>query len=362
MVAVNARRLRELRHKKRMSQDNLASEAKVTKRQIQRLERQSEAETVNVRERTAKRLAGALGVQEHDLLNPILEQDAGGRAVRAVVSAPPVTVAVSIDPVAAQCVDLVCLHYGVSPRDILSIAPALFVLAAEESLNERRRALAELRVKTFQPDDPVYDNDLVDDSALDFFEAMIEDVDIKGSEAYSIAHSDLSGRLAPNYRHQNNSDGTESCFSRDDFSFFLENLIQSKQASFTDGAVRCSRLNNPNSFIEHYWRTRMPAIRVLRSRMSQIAGGDPASRRALDEGWVRVSEIPLELMDSARTSERISKIRDLYAERTAFNRQGSDIGVQGVTPDFERMTGAAEAPDGDASSHETDEGNQGGAL
>lgn len=311
MPEINVQKLKNVRENRGLSQSALAKKSRVTKRQIQRLEQRNDSETVTVREHTLKRLARALGVRE-ETLSTAPDEDGDTTQSRNPWHAPMATVATSIDPVAAQCLDLVCNHYRVTARDVISIAPALFVLAAEDSLIKRRKTLAEHRQKINTANSPT---DFGLDGTNDFTEWqmwLLGDHETEGSEDYSIAQADLTGRLGSIRLGDEYDDFDHEQI--DEFCDYLSDLVVAKLPELPLGTFAPS-FRNQMDLHDHYSQTKMLQLRVLRHKLSQIAGGDSDARKALDDGWVRVSEIPPELHDAIHTSERVEWIKWMYAKR-----------------------------------------------
>ncbi len=134
---INTNTLRTLRKRRGWSQAVLAEKCGCRPEQISRWER-SESSTPRYRLRTA--LAKALGVEWKDLTRPL--PDDGRKAGDA--QREKVQLNVRIDQRERNALSLVCLRYGVQPAEVVTLAPLLFLITAEQSLAWRRRNLGAL--------------------------------------------------------------------------------------------------------------------------------------------------------------------------------------------------------------------------
>ena len=134
-MQVNPQYLQQLRKQKRLSRAKLATLSRVSEKQIQRLEDPQEASD-KVRKVTLKRLAKALGVNPEKLTAPQTPLPTAENPARiSSVLLPGVSLAYA----------LIKRHYGISPSQIINMAPLFFTLLAEGSLAWRRKELAELQ-------------------------------------------------------------------------------------------------------------------------------------------------------------------------------------------------------------------------
>ena len=122
---IDAQSLKALRSGKGWSRRQLADRSSVSERQLARLE--TARESVPVRMTTFKRIADALGTDGGKLSgassvtrNPEKLEDVGLR--------------VRVSPQLQLAYDLVSFRYGPTRREIVELAPLLFVLLAEGSL------------------------------------------------------------------------------------------------------------------------------------------------------------------------------------------------------------------------------------
>ena len=131
---INPNAIKNARKKRGLTQQELAdairAKAKAgTKDTVSRWER---GKSSTVRPYIRKALCEVLGVKWEDLTSPISQPSD--------IFLDP-TVKVSISERARAALRLVAVRYQIPPREVLDIAPLLFLLAAERSLLERKRRL-----------------------------------------------------------------------------------------------------------------------------------------------------------------------------------------------------------------------------
>ena len=135
---VNPNVVRQLREDKRLARTRLAMKAKLSERQLRRIE-ESEAPTVPVRDNTLMNLARALEVEPSVLSGESPAPRVTPRQVPAERSA----IRAMIEPKARLGYTLLKQRYGVNATDLINMAPLFFTLLAEGSLAWRREQLAD---------------------------------------------------------------------------------------------------------------------------------------------------------------------------------------------------------------------------
>ena len=130
---INPQALQAARKRRGLSQQQLADAIRCTKDTVSRWER---GKASRVRSHLRKRLPEALRVTWEQLTKP---------ADRSANLSDGPTIKVSIGEHARTPLQLAAVRYKVRPRDILELAPLLFVIIAERSLLERERRLEEMR-------------------------------------------------------------------------------------------------------------------------------------------------------------------------------------------------------------------------
>ncbi len=128
MTVVDRKALREARRKKGWTQIELSEATTIDVSTISRIER---GKPVRVRGRTLEAIAKALDVAQENLRRaPEAERD---------------TIKIDLTYVARNALTLVAQRYGITPEKVVEVAPLLFFIAAEQSLQERQERIAELR-------------------------------------------------------------------------------------------------------------------------------------------------------------------------------------------------------------------------
>ena len=294
--------LAELRKRKGWSRRQLAEAARVSPQMIERAERQSGP--VNVRERTSQRLARALGVEESVLR--------GETPVQPAMPTPDQwSITVRSAPALRLAYELVERRYGATPKDLFVLAPALFTLLAELSLEWRRSKLEQAREANRTLHKLGESN-----ATLYFAKDRYQQAFDRGlaTEAASIKKGDLLGREVWD------EEGMQSWeFTEDDvmtvtpFADYLEELAEKVDRpdvlQFHDLLLVDQGLD--------VWGANPYA--VCRGDLDEIAGGSRHARWALEWGNARISEIPEELMSEEAKERRAdwlaSKLEDDVREK-----------------------------------------------
>ena len=132
--------LKAARKRRGMSQEQLADAVGCTKDTISRWERGASS---RVRSHLREPLCHTLGVRWEKLTEPPKPESGIPGYVR---------INLPIGRGANASLHLVAERYSVRPRDVLELAPLLFLIVAERSLLERERRLEELRTKLYEAD------------------------------------------------------------------------------------------------------------------------------------------------------------------------------------------------------------------
>ena len=176
-LEINPQSLRALREAKRLSRRQLAAKSRVSERQLARLESSRKA----VRSTTFKRIAEALGTDSEKL---------SGASPLQPAPAPPedVHVGLRVSPQLRLAYDLVRLRYGPTRKQIVELAPLLFVLLAEGSLAWRKKRVGEVdelvhRLYELGKDSQLYFAKYVEDvceAAMEVEKTSIRSADVLG--------------------------------------------------------------------------------------------------------------------------------------------------------------------------------------
>lgn len=286
---VDPKRLKHLRHMRGdLSQAALAKKAGVNKQTVYRLEKERRP----INQKTLVRLSSALEVDPDVLTGvkslPTTDQPLGEPADDSTyqLKAP-------LDASKRNAFSLAALRYKVSVSRIVELAPFLFVLAAEGSLNQRREKVGELEnaldsiadLKSKFPHLPAH----ITYARGDAEEAI-------QAEKTSIAACDIYAEAIPNniYWDDENFDSEQD----NPFARYLKELSAS-----TEGAANLDGLNS-RSFTSY---------EVCRDQAITLAGGDESLADEIVNGFVVIHKIPRELLKEDATAARVEWIRSTIA-------------------------------------------------
>lgn len=303
MPKIDPHRLRELRGG--MSRKKLADRARVSERQIRRLE-SDPGRSRPVREHTLNQLAEALDVDSGVLTGELPPPESGN------VEAPDagrVQIGAQIPPKARLAYDLVKRRYGVSMTEIIGVAPLFFVLLAEGSLARRRKKHREAS-DTVQRLDEIWSESVlgtdgggvqVSLNALDAEEESIEKTDIFGR---LYVKGDYRWFLTP---------------AQDDnpFAAYLRELSKSfdKRGAVDVGDLR---YGSPSRF---------PDYDLWSDEIDRMANSSPDARRTLELGFARLSDIPDELMGEDSGEKRAAWLEEKLPDDFRDLKEGSPKAV-----------------------------------
>ena len=304
LLKVDPERLRVLRGRKRLSRSQLARKSHVSQRQIQRIEDLS-ASNGSVREQTLARLASALNVEREVLT---------GAAPMPKDSMPKpdterVQTGVAVSPEVHLAYSLVKRRYGVTATDIINMAPLFFVLLAEGSLAWRREKLAELeeaadRMTEIGANTP----------HLGYANCAYRIEESTPAERRSIEKPDLFGRdLSEDLYNL----GGEP-FQTNPFANYLSELADDLDNLDVDASVG-----------EDF-----PDYKVCGGDLRAITGNSWVAQKALELGYVRLADVPQELMaDDATAARRMwledkapREVRESWERRPRLKLKGMDEG------------------------------------
>ena len=315
-VNVHPATLSILRNWRGLTRRALAIETGISERQLSRIEK-SRTPTP-VRKATAKRLARVLDVEDlssddtgelqwpSDLLNAGLE--GWWRAP------PKVQMSGRVSHHVRLAYDLVQNRYEVSARELMVLAPLMFVLLAEGSLAWRRRRLQDV--------EDVFDrlSELGAASETDarqlYFTHYSVDIDAGYHlEKESIELGDVAGEKVRN-------DTSVDLHGREDVYPFEDYLKTFASESGRGDLVEFTR---GGRFIpDPFWGTE--PYRLFPGWLEDLTGGSDHARWALEYGDVRFTDIPDELMSEDARDERVAwlesrlsdEVKNLMDSTTSF--------------------------------------------
>ena len=291
---INPECLRELRKRKNLSRRELAEKSGISERQIVRLET-SDA-VVPVRPTTLKKLAGALGVDGEVLAGNLKVFDP-----EPVHHSQDIQLSNKISSQVRLAYDLVKLRYGASQKDIINLAPLLFVLLAEGSLDWRRQYLKEVeetmeRLKAFG-----------EERKHLYFTYQQENLELGfEAEAESIKAVDLRGDTLRNRDDDNLMFDVEALYEVAPFADYLSKLSEDFGIS---GIVDFG-----SGVTDEPWGTE--PYQLCRNALDKITGGSEQALWALEYGDVRLFDIPKELLSEQADDSRVKWLENKLSDKT----------------------------------------------
>lgn len=281
MAILSGKALAEARRKKGWTQDELSKATKVDVSTISRIER---GKPTRARSNTLNALAKALEVHPESLCPT-------AKSERDVIK-------LRIGPAARNALALVARRYAISRESIVEIAPLLFFIAAEQSLQKRQKHIAKVRdaagdlfdlysgIRHLPPYWP-------DEGAVSSEEQSIKIRDLFGKKVLVDAQHFIIGDLAEDY------DEAE----QDPFVAFLrDNLAQVSNSREAAESV---------SWTPGLW----PSYSICTEEAADLVGNDEEATIAIVSGAAALHEMPKgspEQRAEWARAERDRKDSDLY--------------------------------------------------
>ena len=299
-MKIDPERLSRLRKKNEFSRPQLAKRSGISERTIQRLESKSESKQCQkTHEHTVNRLAKALGVRAGVLTGELPFRESGKEPA---YGSERVQISAQIAPKVRLAYDLIKRRYGVSPAEIINMAPLFFALLAEGSLAWRREKLKEVEEAIYRLEsiDGVwsfgFDNatSVVAYDGVSIEENSIDKADLFGEHLFSSLTIDVS--FDP--------------YEDNPFASYLRKLKDELDiAGVVDVDSGKLRFGVPLKF---------PDYDICRDELDRITNGSdfaPAlARMALKIGAARLSEIPEELMAEDASEKRAQWLEDKLSD------------------------------------------------
>lgn len=278
-------RLKQIRDRRALSQEELAGKAGLNKQTVYRLERGGRPTRLG----TLARLSQALDV-EADVLTGEKPIPALGDQPGKPVDDEKFQLRFRFDGATRNAYSLAKLRYNVSLRNIAELAPFLFVVVAEMSL-QRRRARLEQFESALKEAGALVKN--FPHLQMNKFEITESEDEAVSAEQASIAARDIFAESLP---------GT-ICPDWEPNPFF--HLLQELTTSIGDVA----KMESASSYFADY--------AVCPDEALALAGGDKTIAAELQSGQVLIHDIPRDLMPGGRTAERMDWLRTKIAENEA---------------------------------------------
>lgn len=281
MPNINLDTLKYFLQQRGMKQVDLINKSKVGKATISRI---FSGAVKKQNPNTAKEIAEVLGVSIEDLCAPVDKaaiqnaklREMGVQMLRATLSGEK-----------WWNYDMVSRRYGISIKDQLDFAPTAIMILAEASLAERRKNLAEIEAGIAKVEDNTPDH-------LRMRIPMNHAEEVIWNERASIEKRDIFGKMV-------SLDGIEFGFDPDDgnpFADFIGKMIETFGAPIE---IYKDYLGMPDTGLWEY--------QIAPAEMERITGGDPRATMALNRVYVRLRDIPEDLMPDDQTETRVAWLR-----------------------------------------------------
>jgi len=310
---------RTLRH---LSQADLATASKVSKKTISRIET-GEAKPDGIRQNTVEGLAKALDITPEALARSPQADRQDARSVddrlRSIRMRKIVDI---IEQRKALEYELVAQRYDIPMRALFEVMPLCFTLLAELSLKKRRQRLEDLD-KAFDGYAMLLPKHLPHGHVAysDFEKAT-------GDEEDSIASNDLFGAKLP---EDDWSNAYQYGFDPQDSNPFFD-FLRELADDLEDEIVELEGVNLPSL---------LPEYSVCDGDFGRLTSGDQRARFALLRGYAHVADIPQKLRGDDASAERTAWLADRVPEdkwveeekRNAdFSAMLADLGIDDLLP------------------------------
>ncbi|WP_406721602.1 helix-turn-helix transcriptional regulator [Thioclava litoralis] len=300
-MQIKPKRVRTLRENKGWSPETLAERTSklkgedgrslaVSAKTIRRLEG---GQKHRPRANTLCGLAKALGVERGVLTGDQPMPDER----RPENSKPSVQIAALIRPRYRLAYALTKQRYGVPASALIEMAPLLFTLLAEGSLRRRRELLARAREAI-----AVLNGQHDAAGRLAYGLAAYRAEDIADGEEASIEASDVFGRMIPEGSYDASADPDATNPFADYLKHLSDDLDATARVEVEEGTAWADA---PDGF---------PAYAVCRTDLDRIVASSPRARFGLEQGHVRLADMPDELLADHATAERVRWIEERVPE------------------------------------------------
>lgn len=303
-MQIDPKTMRELRDRAGMTQAQLGERAKVAARTIQRIE--TSHGMYQCRQHQAESIAKALGTTPAVL--------AGGKrsveeqtALLKKAGLKPLRMIVKEDY--SFYLGMIELTYGVQWRDVVELAPLLFVIVAERSLAERLAAANELQAALDALIAPK------GHPQLTFMNATGEFEDALASERDSIAAKDIFAAKVSEFADEIGG----IAFNRNPFTETVKRMV----ADCKSDVLKIASMSD----VEREWPLGIE-INAFTTQLENLTGGDPIAIDALIGPEARhVTDIPKELLTDDRRDDRIRWLNDQVSigRREVLERQKEQL-------------------------------------
>lgn len=310
---INPRTLRNWREWKGLSRRQVSALSGISERQIARIE--SSRANVSVHGKTSRGLARALDVCAEQLAtdkDPVPNSSwlktymNEGWLKEAQLSA-------RVNPHVRLAYDLVARRYGISIKEMLVLAPLLFVLLAEASLAWRRQMLQEIKaamdhLASFGRNEDQF-----------YFTQYMAGVD-EGyfAEKESVTEGDVSGKIVR--ESAQSGFGPEEAAYAKPFESYLRKLVKDLEI---DHLVEFhvnpfdSPILQDEAGSDSYWGLEQ-AYSIDTATLDEITGGSKCALMALRFGHTRLNAMPDELAADSAKDSRVTWLEDKVPDNLKY--------------------------------------------
>ena len=293
-MRINPSQLTALRKRKGLSQTQLSTRAKISSRQLARLERSEVSAGRTARDRTINNLAEALDVEPGVLTGEMPMPEASARSSREGGPSRHRQVSAWVHPNVGLAYTLIKRRYGVSLTTLVNAAPLMFVLLAEGSFAWRREKLKEVEEATERL------NNSGSQHLLSTFGGADRAANGASAERQSIESRNLFG------------EDVLECLVEDGFPFASTNPFAEY---LSDLAVKIDDQDIVDVATVGWIADRgalknFPEFRICNGDMDKFTGGSERLELALRIGFLRVDHMPEELL-----TDETAEARQQWLER-----------------------------------------------
>lgn len=278
--------VKHLRETRRYTQAEFAKMAGISKDALSRIER-GKPKGTRPRQKTLENLAKAFDVKPEMLTGemPLLDSEDDNRTYL-----PRSSLGVRIDGTIDNAFVLVAERYRIPVERIVELAPFLFVLAAERSLDQRRQRLTALKEML--------------DRANDMAESILDQP--RMIELDADTHDWICTEEVSIYNRNILMEDLEFRRGKEEYFFgFCENnpFVRSLQKDAPDPAIAEINLVSSEGV----------RMRVGRAEAMRHAENDEALATDIQDGWVILREMPVVLQKESAGQERLIWLREQVA-------------------------------------------------
>ena len=304
MGHIHPRKLKFVRESRNMSQAQLADASDVSQKQISRLEKSDEHESLNkCHGKTIQKLSSTLNVPEEELATPP-EGDDERRAKNLGFK----RISFFLSEQDRLNYRFLEERYGVKSLDILRAAPLLFLVTAEMSLAERREGLA-----AFEDALGCVPGEFL--SHLGDVVIGLSNAEAAGLvEARSVKECDLSGKVIRDNEWSELYEG-----SGDLYVDYLERKVRELAPDAFGDEDEIS-----GNFASLF-------VRLFETKIEELSDGNLLARLALERGDVRPRDIPKKLLANDQAKKRSEWLAERCSEDTqrANEKRMAELGSIG---------------------------------